>query len=263
MRTTTTTASGPGRRNYVASLEKGLAALTCFDGAHTRLTLSEVARLTASSPASARRSLLTLRALGYVTSEGKHFQLSSKSLLVAHAFLSSRPTPGVAQPFLDALSDRSRESACIAELLDNEAIIIARSTTRRSLSRGISVGSRLPAYCSAVGRILLAGEPQDAVRRRLKRIQLQALTPRTIVDRDAVLERVSAARELGYSVCDGELELGVLSVALPIRSREGRTIAALAMAVRTDRTSHADVTRTLLPALRRVQSRLAERLTGR
>lgn len=247
-------------RNFVASLEKGLAALTCFDGAHGRLTLSEVARLTASSPASARRSLHTLLALGYVTSDGKHFRLSSKSLLVAHAFLSSRPTPGVAQPFLDSLSDRTRESACIAELLDDEAIIIARSTTRRSLSIGISVGSRIPAYCSAVGRVLLACHSQDVVREKLKPLRMRALTPRTVFRLDAVLERVDMARRLGYSLCDGELELGVLSVAVPIFNCNGRAVAALAIAVRTDRISHVEVTRNLLPALRRVQARLAERL---
>ena len=141
-------------KNFVASLEKGLAVLTCFGRQHSRLNLSEVARLTRSTPASARRSLLTLRALGYLDSDGKRFWLLPKALLVAHAYLASRPEPSVAQPLLDALSERTRESASLALLQDDDAIIIARSTARRSLSTGLGIGSRLPAYCAALGRVL-------------------------------------------------------------------------------------------------------------
>src|SRR5215469_18823154 len=99
------------QKNFVNSLEKGLAVLTCFGRQYSRLTLSDVARLTEVSPASARRSLLTLQTLGYLDSDGKHFWMLPRALLVAHAFLASRPTPSLAQPLLDALSERTRESA--------------------------------------------------------------------------------------------------------------------------------------------------------
>ncbi len=159
MRKNETTAPGEDEavpdKNFVASLEKGLAVLTCFGRQHSRLNVSEVARLTRSTPASARRSLLTLRALGYLDSDGKRFWLLPKALLVAHAYLASRPEPSVAQPLLDALSERTRESASLALLQDDDAIIIARSTARRSLSTGLGIGSRLPAYCAALGPRLI------------------------------------------------------------------------------------------------------------
>ena len=120
-------------KNFVASLQKGLDELTCFARPHPRLSVTEVAQPTGSTPASARRSLMTLQSLGYLESDGKRFWMQHKCLLVANAYLSSRPTPSIAQPFLDALSDRTRESASLGKLLDGDAIIIARSTARRSL----------------------------------------------------------------------------------------------------------------------------------
>jgi DNA-binding IclR family transcriptional regulator len=109
----------------------------------SKLTLSEVARLTGSSPASARRSLHTLHALDYLESDGKRFWVAPRALLVAHAYLASRPTPQLAQPLLDSLAERTRQSASLGKLLDDDVIIIARSTARRSLSTGLGIGSRL------------------------------------------------------------------------------------------------------------------------
>lgn len=130
-------------KDFVASLEKGLDVLTCFNRQNAKLTLSEVARLTGSSPASARRSLLTLHALDFLESDGRRFWLGPRVLLVAHAYLASRPTPQLAQPLLDALSERTRQSASLGKLQDDDVIIIARSTARRSLSTGLGIGSRL------------------------------------------------------------------------------------------------------------------------
>ena len=132
-------------KDFVTSLQKGLDVLTCFSRQASKLTLSEVARLTGSSPASARRSLHTLHALDYLESDGKRFWVAPRALLVAHAYLASRPTPQLAQPLLDALAERTRQSASMGKLLDEDVIIIARSTARRSLSTGLGIGSRLPA----------------------------------------------------------------------------------------------------------------------
>mgnify|MGYP000308238123 CR=1 FL=1 len=90
-------------KNFVSSLDKGLQVLGCLGRQHARLTVSEAARLTGSTPASARRSLLTLQALGYLDSDGKRFWMLPKALLIAHAYLASRATPTLAQPLLDAL----------------------------------------------------------------------------------------------------------------------------------------------------------------
>jgi IclR family pca regulon transcriptional regulator len=250
----------PVDKNFVASLQKGLDVLTCFGRQHSRLTVSEVARLTGGSPASARRSLLTLRALGYLDSDGKRFWLMPKVLLVAHAYLASRPTPSMAQPLLDALSERTRESASLGTLLEDDAIIIARSTARRSLSTGLGIGSRLPAYCSALGRVLLASLPPDEAAQRVHAMPRRRLTPRTVFETDEVLALIARCRDEGYAGNDGELELGVRSMAVPVLDRSGVTVAAMSIAVRAERMELLELRDAFLPALRKASATLTGRL---
>ena len=247
-------------KNFVESLRKGLDVLTCFDRRHTRLTLSEVARLTQSTPASARRSLVTLVQLGYLETNGKLFWMLPKSLLVAYSFLSSRPMPALAQPLLDALSERTRESASLGTLLEDDAIIIGRSTARRSLSTGLGIGSRLPVYCSAIGRTLLSGLPQQEARARLQAIERPPLTQRTVVDLDNLLDLLDACRQSGWSYSDGELELGVRSMAAPVRDPQGNTIAAMSIAVRAERLGMSEFTETILMPLKRARNELEKKL---
>jgi IclR family pca regulon transcriptional regulator len=247
-------------RNFVGSLQKGLEVLCAFSRRHPRLTVSEVAQLTGASPASARRSLLTLQTVGFLQGDGKHFWMAPKSLLVAHAYLSSRPTPSLAQPLLDALSEKSRQSASLAQLLETDAIIIARSTARRSLSTGLGIGSRLPAYCSAVGRVLLASLSAQEVQRMLRAMRLEKLTPATVVRLADVTSRIDDARRLGYATSDEELETGVRSMAVPVRNRDGVVVAALSSSVRAERMSLENFRNRMLPLLLRAQEQLARTL---
>jgi IclR family pca regulon transcriptional regulator len=250
----------PADKNFIASLQKGLDVLTCFGRQHSRLTVSEVARLTQSTPASARRSLLTLHTLGYLDSDGKRFWMLPKALLVAHAYLASRPMPAVAQPLLDALSERTRESASLGLLLEDDAIIIARSTARRSLSTGLGIGSRLPAYCAALGRVLLASLPPEEAARRVHAMPRRNLTLRTVTDADAVLALVARCREEGYASNDGELELGVRSMAVPVLDRSNGVVAAMSIAVRVERMTLAECREAFLPALQKASHNLTGRL---
>lgn len=247
-------------KNFVASLQKGLEVLTCFGRQHSRLTVSEVARLTGCSPASARRSLLTLQALGYLDSDGKRFWMLPRALLVAHAYLSSRPMPSIAQPLLDALSERTRESASLGQLLDNDAIIVARSTARRSLSTGLGIGSRLPAYCSALGRALLAGLPPAEALARVRGMKRVALTPQTVHSVPRVIELLERCRAEGYATNDGELEIGVRSMAVPVRDQQGQVVAAMSIAVRVERMNMSELREAFLPMLNRARDTLAARL---
>jgi IclR family transcriptional regulator, pca regulon regulatory protein len=247
-------------RHFVTSLQKGLDVLTCFGRQHSRLTLSDVARLTGMSPASARRSLLTLEQLGYLDSDGKRFWMQPRALLVANAYLSSRPMPSLAQPLLDALSERTRESASLGQLLDNDAIIVGRSTARRSLSAGLGIGSRLPAYCSALGRVLLAGLPPQEAQARLRNMPRVALTRQTIFSVPRVVELVQRCREEGYATNDGELEVGVRSMAVPVRDRQGQVVAAMSIAVGVERMGMGEFRDAFLPMLNRARDTLATRL---
>jgi len=247
-------------RDFVASLQKGLEVLTCFGPGAAKLTLSEVARMTGTSPPSARRSLLTLVALQYLESDGKRFWVTPRALLLARAYLSSRPTPQLAQPLLDALSERARESATLGTLMDEDVIVIAKSTARRSLSVGIGIGSRLPAYCSALGRALLASLPPVDSERQVRAMQMVPLTPRTIYRLDEVLALIAQCREQGWAGSDGELEEGVRSIAVPVPDPDGRVVAALSISVRAERMTFGEFRAGLLPTLIKARDSLASRL---
>lgn len=246
--------------HFVASLEKGLAVLTCFGRQATRLTPSDVARLIGTSPASARRSLVTLLALGYLESDGKRFQLASKVLLIAHAYLSSRRLPAMAQPLLDTLSERTRESASIGQWLGDDVIIVGRSTARRCLSTGLGVGSRLPGYCSALGRALLSGLPAAQAERRIRAMDRQKLTERTGGSLAVLAGMVDRCRQSGYSVSDGEIEAAVRSMAVPIRDEDGAVVAAMSISVRADRMPMHEFERAFAPLLKKSRDDLESRL---
>lgn len=252
--------AAPEDKNFVTALQKGLDVLACFNRQAARLTLTEVARLAGSTPASARRSLHTLQALGYLDTDGKRFWVAPRTLLLAHSYLASRPIPQLAQPLLDALAERTRQSATFGTLLDGDALIIARSTARRSLSTGLAIGSRLPGYCSALGRVLLAGLPPDEARRCIEAMPRSALTERTVWRTREVLALLERCREEGWAGSDGELEIGVRSLAVPAFDREGRTVGAISMAVRAERMTMAEFRDDMLPVLRRARDALAQQL---
>lgn len=222
-------------RDFVASLEKGLQVLFCFDRKHSRLSLSEVARLTGYTPAAARRFLMTLEELDYLHSDGKYFWVAPRTLLLARPYLSSRAAPQVAQPILDKLADRTRQSASLGVLLDKEVLIIARSTGRRTLSTGLGIGSRLPVFCSALGRAMLSRLSAEEARDRLAAAPMDKWTPKTVDNIEAAVRSVERCRRQGWGECDEELELGVRSIAIPIPNASGRAIAALSLSVRAER----------------------------
>ena len=222
-------------RDHVASLEKGLKVLLCFERKHSKLNLSEVARLTGYTPATARRLLMTLQALDYLHSDGKRFWVAPRTLLLARPYLMSRPAPQLAQPVLDKLADRTRQSASLGLLLDQEVLIIARSTGRRTLSTGLGIGSRLPAFCSALGRAVLSTLPREEIVRYLTATSLDAYTPNTVRDVASATEQVQHCHTNGWAECDEELELGVRSIAVPISSVADKTIAAVSLSVRAER----------------------------
>ena len=135
-------------------------------------------------------------------------------------------------------------------MLDSEnAVFVARSTHRRSLSSGLGVGARLPAYCSATGRVLLSERPKDEVKFLLNRIMRPALTPHTRTGLRDILQEIDRARHQGYAICDEELEIGLRSIAVPIRTGRGELMAALSLSVSTSRMGREEVVDKLLPEL--------------
>jgi IclR family pca regulon transcriptional regulator len=248
-------------RDFVASLDKGLRVLLCFERKHAKLSVSEVARLTGYTPATARRLLLTLHTLDYLHSDGKRFWVSPRALLLGRSYLVSRPAPQLGQPVLDRLADHTHQSATLGLLLDHDVLIIGRSTGGRTLSVGLGVGSRLPAYCSAIGRAVLSTRPREDVIRYLSAIPMEALTPRTVCNLASAVEQVDHCRVYGWAECDEEIELGVRSIALPIRSAADRSIAALSLSVRAERMSMAAFRKAYLPVLREARDELQATVT--
>jgi IclR family pca regulon transcriptional regulator len=236
-------------KEYVAGLEKGLAIIEAFGIRNGSLTLSEAAEITGHTRASARRSLLTLQRLGYVESDGRYFRLAPRVLRLGHAYLTSTSLAKLVQPILEAISERTQESSSLAVLDGTEAVFVARAATRRSLSNGLGLGSRLPAYCAATGRVLLAALPQAQGEFLLKRMARHKLTPHTRTELPDLLALLDEVRGQGYAVSNEELELGVRSIAVPIRDAAGRTVASMSLVAATSRHSLESMLRALLPEL--------------
>jgi IclR family pca regulon transcriptional regulator len=249
-------------KDHMGGLAKGLRLLAAFDAAHARMTVTEAARRVELSPASARRCLLTLCELGYVQSDGKRYWLDHGALHLAYAYAASTRLPRLFQPALDALSERSRESASLAVLHRGEVLIAARSTARRTMRVGLTVGSRLPLHCSAAGRSLLLEAPEKEQRALLVRGALERFTPRTITSMREVLRELALSRERGYTVCDEEIELGVRSIAVPVFDREGEAIAAMTISTRAERMTVAEMAGAWLPLMLRSRDAARARLAS-
>jgi IclR family pca regulon transcriptional regulator len=221
----------------VQSLERGLKVIRAFDSEHRDLTLSEVARATGLTRAAARRFLLTLVELGYVHADGGRFSLRPRVLELGFAYLSSLSLPAVAQPHMEELVATINESSSISVLDDTEIVYVARVPTRRIMSITLAVGTRLPAYATSMGRVLLASLSDADLDERLARIDLRPLTRHTVRDHDALRRSLETVRRQGYAVVDQELEEGLRSGAVPIRDASGGVVAALNVSVHASRTS--------------------------
>ena len=243
--------------DLMGGFAKGLAVLEAFGRERERLTITDASHLTGLDRATSRRCLLTLERLGYATHDGKYFALTVRVLSLGHAYLSTTPLPDQLQPFLDRLAVEIQESCSCSVLDGTEIVYLARAAQRRVMSIGLGVGSRLPAYCASMGRVLLAALPDQQVMTVLERSAIRPLTPRTLTDRDALMAEIARVRDQGYAIIDEELEIGLRSLAVPIRNSAGRVVAALNTGVQTSRASIDRLKAEVLPALLDVQRRLA------
>jgi IclR family pca regulon transcriptional regulator len=237
----------PRNADFVQSLERGLLVIRAFDGEHRELGLSEVARATGLTRAAARRFLLTLVRLGYMKVRDGRFSLSPRVLELGYAYLSSLSLPQVAQPHMETLVATVNESSSISVLDDLEIVYVARVPTRRIMSITLSVGTRLPAYPTSMGRVLLAALDDDELESRLARIDVQPLSARTVTDKPTLRALLQRVRKLGYAATDQELEEGLRSLAVPIHDASGAVLAALNVSVHASRASMAALRRDFLP----------------
>ena len=235
--------------DFVQSLARGLAVIRAFDAQHPRQTLSDVAKTTDLTRATARRFLLTLTELGYVRSDGALFELTPRVLELGYSYLSSLTLPEVAGPHLEALTERVHESASVSILDGTDIVYVARVPVSRIMTVSITIGTRFPAYATSMGRVLLAGLAPDELDERIAAMHFTALTGRTITSGDALRAELARVRRSGYCVVDQELEEGLRSLAAPIRDRNGRVVAAVNISTQSSRYTAAAIRADMVPPL--------------
>ena len=234
---------------FVKSLERGLAVIRSFSADSPTMTLSEVAERTGMTRAAARRFLLTLKALGYVSLQGRQFALEPRVLDLGYSYLSSLPVWDIAEQHLEMLVDELHESSSVTVLDGFDIVYVARVPTKRIMQTNLSVGSRLPAYPSAMGRVLLAHLPPAELDAWLAQAELRPLTSRTITDPDQLRQSLDAIRRQGWGLVDQELEDGVRSVATPLHAPGGRVLAAINVSTHASRSTLTIMRERFLPRL--------------
>ncbi|TVT23350.1 helix-turn-helix domain-containing protein [Amycolatopsis acidiphila] len=234
----------------MAGLAKGLAVLEAFSRATPKLTISDAARLTELNRAVARRCLLTLVELGYLTHDGKYFFPTPRMLRLADTYVESSALPQLAQRHLAAVREALQESASLAVLQDGESLFVARSEVLRIVNTGVRTGATLPAYASATGHVLLAGLTPEELESYLDTARPKARTPKTPTSAEEIRQRVEKARAEDVATTDEELELGLRSMAVPVRDSRGRTVAAMSVSAMASRVSVAQLYDEFLPVLR-------------
>ena len=236
--------------SYVQSFARGLSVIRAFNATRPEQTLTDVAAATGLTRAGARRILLTLQTLGYVEAEGRLFRLTPKILDLGFAYLTSMPFWNLAEPVMEQLSAQVHESCSAAVLDRTEIVYVLRVPTHKIMTINLSIGSRLPAYCTSMGRVLLANLPPDELESFLARIQFVRYTDRTIVTADKLRPVLRTVLRNGYAIVDQELELGLRSMAAPIQSPSGRVVAAVNVGTHAQRVSSQEMLSNFLPQLR-------------
>ncbi len=260
MNTNTPPASPKPGDSYVQSFARGLEVIRSFSATAPQQTLSEVAAQTGLTRAGARRILLTLQTLGYVESDGRLFRLTPRILDLGFAYLSSMPIWDLAEPVMEELVEQVRES-CSAAVLDGlDIVYVLRLPTHKIMRTNLGVGSRLPAAWTSMGRVLLAGLPDDELVERLQGLSLQRFTEHTSVDMPTLLAHIRQARSQGWCLINQELEEGLISLAAPLTNRAGQTVAALNISGQANRTSAEVMQATMLPALLRAAETISRML---
>ncbi|WP_080362151.1 IclR family transcriptional regulator [Bordetella pertussis] len=249
--------------SYVQSFARGLSVIRAFGPQRPQMTLSEVAAATGLTRAGARRILLTLASLGYVAQEDRRFTLTPRILELGYAYLSATPLWDLALPYMEEVAETPRESCSVSVLDGVDIVYILRLSTHKVMTINLAVGSRLPAWVTSMGRVLLAGLPEAEQDRLLDESQIQPYTPATVVDRAELKRILAGVRADGYACVVQELEPGLQSVAVPIVDRGGRVIGAMNVSGHANRYSREEMLQAFLPPLRSAAEHINQALRRR
>jgi IclR family pca regulon transcriptional regulator len=239
-----------GNPDFVLSLARGLRIIESFEGHSEGLSVAEISRQTRLSRAAVRRVLITLELLGYVEAAGRVYRLTHRVLRLGLSYLSSSSLFAIAQTTVQRIAEEADESSTLCVLDNDEVFCVAGSVRKRIMSPGLTTGGRVPAYCTALGRVLLAGLPENQFMDYVDRVERKPLTRKTIVGRREFIDEVRRVRSAGFSVIDEELELGVRAIAVPVLSSQGRVVAALSIGTQSSRISVREMQSRFLPLLK-------------
>jgi IclR family transcriptional regulator, pca regulon regulatory protein len=255
--------------DFVVSLARGIEIIKAFGAQELKpparsnlrdpdaLTLSEVAERTGLARAVVRRFLFTLAQLGYVTTDGKYFRLTAKILDLGFAYLSSFSLPQIAERFLEEVTHETKESSSASVLDGHDIVYVARVQTRRIMSVSLSIGSRLPAFCTSMGRVLLAQLPPEALELYLKTAVFSRFNERTVCQPELLRKELKNVARQGYALVDQELEIGLRSLAVPIFSRGGKAVAAINIGTQAPRTAKTELLQHFLPILQKAAKQIS------
>jgi IclR family pca regulon transcriptional regulator len=212
-------ASLSGDPNFMTTLARGLAVIQAFSQSKRQVTISQLSARTGFSRAAVRRCLYTLSKLGFAGScDSRHFVLMPRILTLGYSYISSMPFGSAGQPLLERLSRQLHESCSLTMLDEADIIYIARAHVTRIMAIDVGVGSRLPAFCTSMGRVLLAHLPETELESRLAKVHFQKMTDRTIVSPERLRQVLGLVPQNGYCIVDQELEVGLRSIAVPVRN---------------------------------------------
>jgi IclR family transcriptional regulator, pca regulon regulatory protein len=245
--------------DFVTALARGLAVIRAFGPQSERMSLAEVARRVELPRATVRRSLITLETLGYVETDGKTFMLTPKILALGHSYLTSLAVTRAVRPHLERISAFFNEGSSAGILDHDDAVFLARVQVRRFFIIE-PTGSRIPAFCTAMGRVLLAAQSDEMIEEYLARIEPRAYTPRTVTNPEKIREAIFEARAASYSIVEEELDAGVVAISVPIKNVRERTVAALSVVSHVDRSTSAQMIDRFLPRMRDAVEELRSQL---
>lgn len=252
------------RADYVSAFARGLEILRIFNHETPHVSVSMAAERTGLSRAAARRFLLTLNELGYVSTRGELFELRPKVLELGFSYISTWPTAELVTPFLREGVQVMNENVSFGVLDGNDAVYVARAEARRLVhSLIITIGSRVPAALSAMGRVLIANQPDDIIEAFVNQNPLPRLTPASIDRPEQLRSVLDDVRKKGWCLVTEEFEQGVMSVAVPITGEGGRVVAAINVGAPTTRATAADMVERFLPALQEVGRNISHAVTMR
>lgn len=247
-------------RDFVRALARGLAVIESFHGAKGSASLSEIAARAKLSRGTVRRALLTLQSLGYMAEENGRFYLLPRALRLGYSYLSSQPLWTLARPYVEEVHTKTGETTSLSVLDDGMIVYLIRITASSLMHDKLTIGSRLPAYPASMGRVMLAGLSEIELERYLRETEIKQLTSMTVVDPKRLRVLINQAREDGFAVNDQEMELGLRSIAVPIKA-DGEVVAALNIGSSTARTSYVEMEKNYLPVLREAARKISDLLT--